>query len=131
VGAQQYRDAYFLFGSACRILAGKVALKDWRSTVEDIWQWSKRKVDELNTDVLDFEPPKQEPEEPPPQVEYINDIQVAKFRERCLKLGMTEGGIKLFLEDQGYAAITAIPVDKFEAIWYLVRSPDPTVRYRS
>jgi hypothetical protein len=60
VAAQSYRDSYFLFGSACRLLAGKITAKDYQSTIEDLWQWSKRKVEELNHDPVDvphFDPP--------------------------------------------------------------------------
>lgn len=77
-----YRDACFLFGSTCRILAGKVPLKDWQVTVEDIWRWSKRKVEELHVDVPDFAPPAQEAPPPPEEspVELINDIQAQNLR---------------------------------------------------
>jgi hypothetical protein len=58
--ANNYRDSYFLFGSACRLLAGKISAKDYKATLEDLWQWSKRKVEELNhdaSDVPNFDPP--------------------------------------------------------------------------
>jgi hypothetical protein len=124
----QYRDAYFLFGSACRILAGKVPLKEWQATVEDIWRWSKRKVEELQIDVPDFASPVQEASAPQPEepsVEYINDIQAKKFKDRCLKLGLAEAGIRLILKDHGIDDIAKIPLEDFESLWYLVRSAAP------
>jgi len=61
VGAQSYRDAYFLCGSAYRLLAGKIPVKDYRTTLEDLWHWSKQKVDEIHHDASDV------PNYPPPQ----------------------------------------------------------------
>jgi hypothetical protein len=124
----RYRDAYFLFGSACRLLAGKVPLKDWQVAVEDIWRWSRRKVAELRVDVPDFPPPMPEASPPPqeePPIEYVNDIQARKFKERCLKLGLSEDGIRLFLQDHGIDNIPMIPLSDFESLWYLVRSAAP------
>jgi len=119
-----YDRSYMLFGSVCRVLAGKVPAKDWKVTVEDIWSWAKRKVEELHVDVPDFSPPAKE--EPPPKAaltaEYINDIQTQKFKERCLKLGLSEEGIRLFLIEHGIENIPKIPLSDFESLWYLVRS---------
>jgi hypothetical protein len=53
VDARQYDKAFMLFGSSCRLLAGKIPLKDYRTTLEDLWQWSKKKVEELNHDAID------------------------------------------------------------------------------
>jgi hypothetical protein len=123
--ASKYRDSYFRFGSACRALAGKIPAKDWKATLEDIWAWSKRKVEELHVDVADFAPPAKE-EPPPPTaalpVEYINDIQAQKFKERCLKLGLTEEGMRLFLKAHGIEDIPTIPLSDIESLCYLVRS---------
>jgi hypothetical protein len=94
--------------------------KDWKVTLEDIWAWSRRKVEELHADVPDFSP--QAKEEPPPPsvalpVEYINDIQAQKSKDLSLKLGFTEEGIRLFCEN-----IPKIPLSDFESLWYFVRS---------
>jgi hypothetical protein len=116
VGAQQYRDAYFLFGSGCRLLAGKISTKDYKTILDDLWSWSKRKVDEMNLDVPDFAPPQTEKPAPvnsisaisaeltperrvePPRGEivYISDEQTQRFAAHCRKQGLSESSINNF-----------------------------------
>jgi hypothetical protein len=42
------RDVFFIFGSACRVLTGKVSPKDWKAPLQDLWQWSLQTVRDLN-----------------------------------------------------------------------------------
>jgi hypothetical protein len=128
----QYRDSYFLFGSVCRVLAGKVPLKDWKSTVEDIWAWSKRKVDELHVDVPDFPPPQeaQPPHLPQETIQYINDIQAQKFRERAQRYNFTPDTLKQFLGTQGISDVSNIPLARFERIWKLLATPEVLKQYQ-
>jgi hypothetical protein len=46
-------------------------------------------------------------------------------KERCLKLGFIEEGIRLFLNGHGIENIPKIPLSDFEPLWYLVRSVAP------
>jgi hypothetical protein len=70
VDARQYDKAFMLFGSSCRLTAGKISAKDDKTALEDFWQWSKKKVEELNHDAIDvphFDPPTAITLPPPPE----------------------------------------------------------------
>jgi hypothetical protein len=58
--AVQDRDVYYLFGSTCRLMSGKISAKEWRTTVQDIWLCSLQTVRDLNgtsEDVPTYAPP--------------------------------------------------------------------------
>jgi hypothetical protein len=59
VDARSYEKAFMLFGSSCRLLAGKVSAKDYKTVLQDLWEWSKRQIEDLNhnSDVPNFDPP--------------------------------------------------------------------------
>jgi hypothetical protein len=142
-----YRDAYFLFGSACRLLAGKIAVKDYKTTLEDLWQWSKRKVDELQ-DVPDFAPPNGAPvtieppkaEAPPPVVEtsavvdppivYLTAEQQQRFVSDCRKQGFTEEGVITFLKAHDITGTANIPLSQARVLWEKAKELEVIQQYR-
>jgi hypothetical protein len=69
VAASPDRDVFFIFGSVCRVLAGKVMAKEWKTTVQDIWNWSLQTTRDLNgtaVDVPSFPQPASTTLPPPP-----------------------------------------------------------------
>jgi hypothetical protein len=160
VDARQYDKAYMLFGSSCRLLAGKVTLtKDYKATLEDLWRWSKQKVDELHHDSLDvptFSPPSQvtlppeptngspDPGLPPPAEEpvkvpdpapiptevFISDEQTVRFVAHAYKQGFSEMGLIRYLHSQGIKTTSQIPLSKARELWNALREPTLVQQYQ-
>jgi hypothetical protein len=142
------RDVFFIFGSMCRLMAGKVAVKDWQAVADAIWTWSRKKVDSAyEPDVPDFSPPNSNPQPavvpPPPVVEapppkqvqeapivYISNEQTLRFVDHCRKQGLSEIGIQRFLKDQGIAGVAKIPLTKARSLWDRVKAPEVVQQYQ-
>jgi hypothetical protein len=126
VGARD-REVFFIFGSICRVLAGKVSVKDWKTSVQDIWQWSLQTTRDLNgtsVDVPYFPPPSEtlpppptngpiepilpSPAEKPVKVPnpapiptervLLPDEQVVRFVAHAYKQGFSEMGLLRYLQ---------------------------------
>jgi hypothetical protein len=142
------RDVFFIFGSMCRLLAGKVPVKDWQAYADAIWTWSRKKVEKAyEPDVPDFvpngNPAPQAPvkvEPPPPEkpvepkelrdIVYISDEQTQRFVAHCHKQGLSAIGIQRFLKDQGISGVAKIPLTKARDLWERAKEPEVVQQYR-
>jgi hypothetical protein len=142
------RDIFFVFGSMCRLMAGKVPVKDWQGYADAIWTWSRKKVEKAyKPDVPDFipngnpEPPPPVKIEPPPpekpvepkelrDIVYISDEQAQRFVAHCHKQGLSEIGIQRYLKDQGITGAANIPLVKARDLWECVKALEVVQQYQ-
>jgi hypothetical protein len=142
------RDIFFVFGSMCRLIAGKIPVKDWQGYADAIWTWSRKKVEKAyEPDVPDFipngnpEPPPPVKVEPPPpekpvepkelrDIVYISDEQSQRFITHCKKQGFTEEGIIRFLKAHDIKGTATIPLAKARELWERAKEPIVVQLYR-
>jgi hypothetical protein len=140
------RDVYFVFGSACRLLAGKVSFKEWREAVNDIWSWSVQTTRNHveNDDVPTFvppppkngtdevlPPPAEKPTQPPSvELVFISDEQLVRLRQHAYQQGFSELGLQRYLKSEGITHPSQITLAKARHIWNAVREPDLVEQYR-
>jgi hypothetical protein len=154
VDMRQYDKAFMLFGSSCRLLAGKVG-KDYKTVLQDLWDWSKRQIEELNgtaPDVPEFTPPTTtstpmtspsastgnpgiEPKVPEKPVNLtasevlISDVQQERFVAHAKKNGWSEEALSRFLDAQGIRGVPNIPLSKGKMLWEAVKDPIVVSKY--
>jgi len=96
-------------------LAGKITAKDYKSTIEDLWQWSKRKVEELHHDAVDvphFDPPPESPVTtlPPPTTNGSPDPGLPPPAEKPVKVpdpAPIPSGQVVFISDEQFVRLVA------------------------
>jgi hypothetical protein len=157
--AVQDRDVFYIFGSICKMISGKVAQKDWKLVATDIWAWSQQAIRNFNgtsADVPNYPPPTRtlppppttniapvpsapsraekpiQAPTPPPQapVVYLDESQTERLLAHCHRQGMTQEGVIRYFKDHGVDHPNRIPLAQARDLWNHAKEPTLVSQYQ-